>query len=142
MNRRGLPLSTMATRINNREDNVYDKKMITKVLNMYMDECYKAMLNGERVQISGVGTIIPEVKVKKSFNVPWFNKEGGNPPYTCLRISTNNSIRATMNKLLVENIKNGIMGLAKTPLTKFQLTILRESGYLSEEEEEIDNEEE
>lgn len=26
------------------------------------------MLNGEHVQISGVGTIIPEVKVKKSFN--------------------------------------------------------------------------
>lgn len=54
----------MAIRILNREDNpIYRQKMIRDILNMYSDEVRKAMLNGESVQITGVGTLIPEVKV-------------------------------------------------------------------------------
>lgn len=41
---------------------------------MYMEECQKALLRGDRVQISEVGTIIPEVKTCESFNLPQCNK--------------------------------------------------------------------
>ena len=69
----------MAKRIYNREDNVYDKKVITKqlitnILLMYMDECRKALAEGERIEISKVGSIIPEVKVHEgNFNLPMCN---------------------------------------------------------------------
>jgi hypothetical protein len=86
----------MAKRIFNREDNVYDKKVITKqlitnILLMYMDECRKALAEGERIKISKVGSIIPEIKVHEgNFNLPMCNKDGGNPPYTKLKITRNN----------------------------------------------------
>lgn len=53
----------MAKRIYNREDNVYNKKVITKIFLMYIDECRKALAEGERIEIAKVGSIIPEVKV-------------------------------------------------------------------------------
>lgn len=71
----------MAIRILNREDNpIYRQKMIRDILNMYSDEVRKAMLNGESVQITGVGTLIPEVKVHEGkYNMPICNQSEGNP---------------------------------------------------------------
>ena len=65
---KALSACQMAKRICNREDNIYDKKIVTKqlitnILLMYMDECRKALAEGERIDISKVGSIIPEVKV-------------------------------------------------------------------------------
>ena len=41
---------------------------------MYMDECKKALEEGERIEISKVGSIIPEVKVHEgNFNLPMCN---------------------------------------------------------------------
>ncbi len=59
---KALSAYKMAKRIFNREDNVYDKKVITKqlitnILLMYMDECRKALAEGERIEISKVGSI-------------------------------------------------------------------------------------
>lgn len=70
----GLTTNMMANRILERKDNVYKKEIIYNVLVMYADEIYKALLKGERVQISGVGTIIPEVKTHESFNLPCCNE--------------------------------------------------------------------
>lgn len=123
----------MAKRISDREDNIYDKKVIGNILNMYMDECRKALLSGERVQISKVGTIIPEVKTRIHYSLPVCNKEGGNPPYTTFRISRNNHMREDMNRLLMQNIKKGIYGLEKLPFGKQQFSILKESGYIPED---------
>ena len=128
-----LSVSKMAKRIANREDNVYDKRIIENILNMYMDECRKALLRGERILIKKVGTIIPEVKARMSYCLPICNKEGGNPPYTKLRISRTHVLKDTMNKILIKNIENGIYGLEKLPLGKKQLDILRNSGYISED---------
>ena len=71
--------NTMAARICNREENHYYKhQMIKEILRMYSDEIRKAMLNGERVQITGVCSFIPEVKVhdgKYNISIPhFFNK--------------------------------------------------------------------
>lgn len=102
---------------------------------MYAKEIYKAMMNGERVQISKVGTIFPEIKTRLSYGLPSCNKEGGNPPYTKLRITRNRVIKEKMNRQLLQNIENGIYGLAKTPISKQQMTILKNSGYIPEDAE-------
>ena len=138
---RGLTANQIAKRIYNREDNVYDKKVITKqlitnILLMYMDECRKALAEGERIEISKVGSIIPEVKVHiGNFNLPMCNKDGGNPPYTKLKITRNNLLSETMNRNLLRNIENGIYGLDKLPFSKQQMDILKKSGYIPEDAE-------
>ncbi len=138
---RGLTANQIAKRIYNREDNVYDKKVITKqlitsILLMYMDECRKALVEGERIEISKVGSIIPEVKVHEgNFNLPMCNKDGGNPPYTKLRIRRNNLLVDVMNNALIKNIENGIYGLDKLQFSRQQMDILKKSGYAPKDTE-------
>lgn len=136
-----LTAHKMAKRIYDREDNVYNKKIVTQklitdILLMYMDECRKALAEGERIEISKVGSIIPEVKVHiGNFNLPMCNKDDGNPPYTKLKVSRNNLLRDTMNRNLLRNIENGIYGLDKLPFDIQQMNILKKSGYIPEDAE-------
>ncbi len=130
-----LTACQMAKRISNRDDNIFDKRVIANILDMYMDECRKALLSGERVQISKVGTIIPEVKARISYSLPNCNKEGGNPPYTTFRMSRNYHMKEEMDRLLTQNIKKGIYGLEKLPFSKQQLGILKNIGYVPEDAE-------
>ncbi len=132
---KALSAYKMAKRISDRKDNVYDKRIIENILNMYMDECRKALLSGERVQITKVGTIIPEVKTRLFYNLPICNKDGGNPPHTKLRIRRNNLLGDIMNRLLIKNIENGIYGLDKLPFSRQQMDILKKSGYIPEDAE-------
>ncbi len=125
----------MAKRISDRDDNIFDKRVIANILDMYMDECRKALLSGERVQISKVGTIIPEVKTRISYNLPNCNKDSGNPPYTTFRISRNHHMKEEMDRLLMQNIKKGIYGLEKLSFNNQQLGILKNSGYVPEDAE-------
>ena len=137
-----LTACKMAKRICDRSDNIYDKKIIENILKMYMDECRKALLAGERVQITKVGTIIPEVKVHEgNFNLPRCNKVGGNPPYTKLRMRRNNFLVEAMNNTLTKNIENGIYGLEKLSFSTQQMDTLKKSGYIPEDVE-IEEEEE
>ena len=111
----GLTVNQMAGRILHREDNTYKKEIIKRILDMYADEIYKAMLNGERVQISGVGTIIPEIKTHiGNYNMPICNK-------------------------FHENV---ILGLKKLPFDVQQINILKKSGFIKGDPEEADNKEE
>lgn len=130
-----LNASKMAKRINERKDCVYDEKVIKNILNMYMDECQKAISAGESVHLTKIGTIIPELKVCMSYNMPNCNREGGNPPHTKLRIYRSIKTRDDMNRILLQNVKNGIYGLKKLPFSKQQLTILKDSGYIPEDVE-------
>lgn len=75
----------MAKRISNRKDNVYDKEIIENILNMYMDECRQALLQGERIQIKTVGTIIPEVKARIT-NIGSPVKSAATFPYKVLTV--------------------------------------------------------
>lgn len=144
---KALSAYKMAKRIYDREDNAYNKKIVTRrlitdILLMYMDECRKALAEGERIEISKVGSIIPEVKVHiGNFNLPMCNKEEGNPPSTKLKITRNNSLMDLMNRTLLKNIENGIYGLEKLQFSKQQMDILKNSGYIPEEAE-IENGEE
>lgn len=125
-----LSAGKMAARIYNREDNIYKQSIIKEIIDMYAKEIYKAMMNGERVQISKVGTITPEVKTREAFNLPSCNREGGNPPFTKIRISRNWAIKENMDKQLLQNMDNGIYGLAKTPFSRKQMDIMKKCGYI------------
>ncbi len=130
----------MAKRICERSDNIYDKKIfnrqvINNILSMYMDECRKALLDGEKIKLDKVGMIVPEIKVHmRTFNLPMCNKEGGNPPSTKLKINRSISLRDHMNSRLLKNMENGIYGLDKLPFSKQQMKILKDNGYLPENE--------
>ena len=127
----GLSSNKMAARIYKRKDNQYKQSMIKEILDMYADEIYKAIVRGERVQISKVGTIIPEVKTHiGNYNLPVCNAHGGNLPYTKMRMSRNNGIREAMNETLLKNIEKGILGLEKLPFDKQQINILKKTGII------------
>ena len=132
--------SKMTTRVAARDDNIYHPKIISTILNMYLDECRKALLKGENVQLRGIGTLMPEVKAHVHYNLPECNREGGNLPYTRVRMTRTNSLAQEMNRKLQENIENGILGLEELPFSKQQIAILRNSGMIPDEETE--NEEE
>ena len=137
--------SKIASRVAKREDNIYHPKMISAILNMYLDECRKALLKGERVQLTGIGTIIPVLKTQRRSNcryLPTFNQDNVSQPYTKIKISRNNAFVQEMNETLLNNIENGILGLKELPFDKQQITILRDSGYIPDEENEHDEYEE
>ena len=137
--------SKMASRVAKRKDNIYHQKIISAVLNMYLDECRKALMKGEKVQLKGIGTIIPLVKTHRSSNrchLPTFNQDNVNQPYAKIKITRNNSFVQEMNETLLKNIENGILGLEKLPFDKQQITILRDGGLIPDEENEHDGYEE
>jgi len=142
-NRNGLQVNKMAGRIINREDNIYDKKVVINILNAYMDECRKALIKGERIQLSGVGTIIPEVRTHRSCYLPYCNNdEHENSPYTRIRMTRTNSLREDMDRTLLSNIENGIYGLEKLPFDIQQIGNLKANGFIREEESDYGEEEE
>lgn len=125
----------MAGRILAREDNLYKKEIVKNILDMYAEEIQKALLNGERVLISGVGTIIPEVKTHRNCFLPTCdNSNHENAPYTKIRMSRTNALYEKMNQKLLDNIEKGILGLEKLPFDVQQIDILKKSGYILDEE--------
>ena len=139
---KALTMRQIASRIyNNREDNIYSEKIIYEILKKCMDECKKGLLRGERIQLSGIGTIIPEVKVhERDFSICEWNCE--NAPYTSMKMSRNHSLVHEMNQTLQKNLENGIWGLEELPFSKQQITILRNGGFIPDEENEYDESEE
>lgn len=127
----GLSAYKMAGRIHERKDNVvYKKEMIYDILKMYMDEVRKALIKGERVQITGVGTIIPEVKTHKRYHIPTCQNLQEDSPYTKIRLSRNDSLFQDMNQTLLDNIEKGIWGLERLPFDTQQMNILKQGGFI------------
>ena len=142
-NTQGLQNGKMAGRILARKDNLYKKEVVKNVLDMYAEEIQKALLNGERVLISGVGTIIPEVKTHKNCFLPTCdNSNHENAPYTKIRMSRTNALYEKMNQTLLNNIENGILGLKKLPFDAQQINILKKNGYISDDVDTAENGEE
>ena len=140
-----LTMRQIAGRICDKENNIYSEKIVYDILNKCMDECKKGLLSGERVQLTGIGTIIPVLKTQRRFNsryLPTFNQDNVDQPYTKIKISRNNAFVQEMNETLLKNIENGIMGLEQLPFDKQQITILRDSGFIPDEENEHDEYEE
>lgn len=137
---KALTMRHIAGRIyNNREDNIYSEKIIYEILKMCMDECKKGLLKGERIQLSGIGTIIPEVKTHEH-NYVVCGKEYDNLPYTSMKMSRNHSLVHEMNQTLQRNIENGILGLEELPFSKQQIAILKKGGFVPDKENESEEE--
>lgn len=135
-NKSALQESAMASRIYYREDNTYSKAVIKDILKMYSDEIRNSMIKGERVQITRVGTIIPEVKThrgQKTYLPTCRGEIDSNSPYTRLRMTRTDSLKNSMNEQLIDNIDNGVLGLEKLLFDKQQLTNLRNAGYISDD---------
>lgn len=138
---RGLHFAKMSERVYARPDNIYKKEIIDKVLKMYLEEFRTALLKGERVELTKIGTIIPEIKTGKLHNLPVCNKEGGNNPYTRIKITRTNEFMKTMNETLLNNIKVGIFGLEKLLFRTQELNILKKTGFISDKNIENDGDE-
>lgn len=135
--------SKIASRIAKRKDNIYHQKIISAVLNMYLDECRKALLKGERVQLKGIGTLIPEVRTHKQyFNPRTYDNVDEYLPYTKVRVWRSRTLINEMNQTLLKNIQNGILGLEELPFEKQQITNLKDCGLIPDEESEYDENEE
>lgn len=138
-NKNGLQVGKMAGRILHRKDNLYKKEIIVNIINMYMDECRKALIKGERIQLSGIGTVIPEVKTHRSCALPTCdNSEHEGTPYTRLRMTRSKSLFEDMNDTLLNNIENGIYGLEKLPFDIQQIGNLKRNGYILDDLEDED----
>lgn len=134
--KKSVTVNQMAARILEREDNPYKKDNVYGVLSLYVEECKKALLKGERVQLSGLGTIIPEVKTHRSCFFPRCNNDTHeNAPYAKLRIKQTNLFKDAIDKQLLENLENGIYGLEHTPFEKQQIAILKAGGFIPEDED-------
>lgn len=134
----GLSANQMAGRILNREDNIYKKEIIYDVLKMYMDECRKALLDGERVVLTKLGTITPKLGTHiGSYNLSTCDKyEDNPPPYVKVKLSLSTEFRKQLNEKLRNNIENGEIGLGNLSFDARQMTILKNSGFIPEETEE------
>ena len=133
--------SRMTTRVAGRDDNIYHPKIISTILNMYLDECRKALLKGENVQLRGIGTLVPVIKThRKYFNLQTYENVEEHLPYTRMRMCRTNSLTNEMNQTLRGNIQNGILGLEELPFDEKQITNLKGWGLIPDEETE--NEEE
>lgn len=126
----------MAARIVDREDNIYNKRIIKEILDMYADECAKSLLKGERVRINGVCTIYPEVKTHRSCYLPLCNnKAHEDTPYTRVKAFFTGTFKEMMDKQLIDNLKNKIYGLEYLPFEKQQITNLKNAGFIPSDEE-------
>ncbi len=136
-NKYGLSANKMAARICNRDDNLYKHSVVKNIIDMYMKEIRKAVIKGERVQITGVGTIIPEVKTHmRHCYLPTCQNVVDDSPYTKVKITQNDALRLEMNQTLQENIANGIWGLEKRRFDTQQMNILKQGGFIPEDAEE------
>lgn len=141
-----LTVKDMSNRILEREEFLndndmvkknYKREMIRTVLNAYMEEMRLAFLDGERVYMPTIGTLIPEVCVPEGsyYNLPNCQKKDVAPPYTNLRFSRNHNLQNEMNRQLRGNVTEGIMGLEYLPFTDEQMDALKDSGYIPEDAE-------
>ena len=135
--------SNMTYRIAGREDNIYHPKMISSILNMYLDECRKALMKGENVQLKGIGTLMPEIKThRRYYSFHTCENVDEYLPYTRLRMHRSRTLINDMDKTLLKNIQDGILGLEELPFDKQQITNLKNCGLVPNEENEHDGYEE
>lgn len=128
--------NNMATRILDRTDNIYSKKVIKEILDMYADECAKSLLKGERVRINGVCTIYPEVRTHRNCFLPLCDNETHeDAPYTRVKARFTEDFREKMDSKLLNNIENKIYGLEYLPFEKQQITNLKNNGFIPNDEE-------
>lgn len=136
----GVTTKQFAERILNREDNPYKKEYIMGILALYHDELNKALKSGEKINLSKVGTLTPEVHTPKSCNLFGDDKREY-LPYMSIKFIRNRKLIETMNARFRKNIEDGFAGLSEHCIcTTQQRNTLIKKGFLEGEEMECSEE--
>lgn len=135
----GLTTKQIAERIMQRDDNIYRIEVIRDILDKYCEECMSALLDGEKLNLSGVGTLTPKIHAPVTMNI-FGDDDERKVPYVTIDYRRNTKLKDKMNRKYRNNIQNGFAGLSdKCVCTTQQRNILIEKGLL--EGEMIDAEE-
>ncbi|WP_185967561.1 HU family DNA-binding protein [Clostridium sp. HBUAS56010] len=108
----GFTIWRAIERVWRREDNAYTKKSIENILKMYAEECLKALMEGEKVSIKGVGTIRPTIVRTSHCGLGTMkDKEGELRTFVRLHFHTNDLFKKSLKERLNKNMEKGIHGL-------------------------------
>lgn len=132
----GLTKKQIASRILKRKDNIYSLDTVKNIIQMYLEECSIALENGEKINLSGLGTLTPKVHTPRTYNISSCNiADGENPPYTSIFFIKNRKLKEKMDHHYIKNIERGFLGLSeKCKCNAMQRTILIEKGYIKDGE--------
>lgn len=122
MDKDTIGIERLNQRILKREDNLYKKEIVTVVTRMYMEELRKALVDGEKVNLKGVGIFTPKISQPRSiYNLPQCNNiDGVNLPYTSVKYRENSQLKKDMNSRLRANIRKGKLELSEgRPAVKY-----------------------
>lgn len=108
----GLTIKRATEEVFNRDDNVYNRKTIEKILKMYAEECLETLVNGGKVNLKGVGSIRPYVANYKHCGLPSM-KDKEDSSYTAIkiRVLTSDILKERIKDKLIQNKEKGIDGL-------------------------------
>lgn len=129
----GLTVKQIAERIMQREDNIYRIEVIRDILDQYCEECAKALTDGEKLNLSGIGTLTPKIHAPVSMNI-FDDEDERKVPYVTVNYHRNNKLKDRMNSRYRKNIENGFAGLSeKCICTTQQRNTLIEKGVMEGE---------
>ena len=135
----GLTTKQIAERIMQREDNIYRMEVIRDILDRYSEECMKALIDGEKLNLSGIGTLTPKIHAPITMNI-FDDEDEKRIPYVTVNYRRNTKLKDRMNSRYRKNIENGFAGLSdKCICTTQQKNTLIEKGVMKGE---IENAEE
>lgn len=92
---------------NGKEVCCYRKEVLSDVIDLYTKELVKALMDGEKINITGIGTITPKVRQHygKCHLPNRKNPYGDHMPYIRLYFVQNNRFREKINKKFLRNLK-------------------------------------
>lgn len=129
----GLTTKQIAERIMQREDNIYRIEVIRDILDRYSEECMKALIDGEKLNLSGIGTLTPKIHAPITMNI-FDDRDEKRIPYVTVNYRRNTKLKDRMNSRYRKNISNGFAGLSdKCVCTTQQRNVLIEKGVMEGE---------
>lgn len=135
--KKSLKLRFMASKVQNRKDCLYKTEVIRNILRMYFEECEKVLLDGEKIELPGIGSLNPKVHAPMTYNMRKMNKEEGNAPQTEIKFVRYPKFKIKMNNRYWKNIKAGYAGLGTNcKCTTMQRNLLIDKGFMRVEEDE------
>ena len=93
----GLTVKQIAERIMQREDNIYRIEVIRDILDKYCEECANALTDGEKLNISGIGTLTPKIHAPVTMNI-FDDEDERRVPYVTVNYHRNTKLKDKMNR--------------------------------------------
>lgn len=116
-----------------REDNIYRIEVIRDILDKYGEECANALIDGEKLNLSGIGTLTPKIHAPVTMNI-FDDGDERKVPYVTVNYHRSTKLKDRMNSRYRKNIENGFAGLSeKCICTTQQRNTLIEKGLLKGE---------